>query len=120
MADKSRDGRRMTVAAFLDRSEGTDGPCELVDGRVVAIDPSEPTRLVLRHRLVELLRRCLPDDCRPHVARALAFEGDPWTVRVPDVVVSSSRGDGPLVKAPRLMFELRSSVRPTFDLQDKL
>jgi Uma2 family endonuclease len=120
MAEKARDDERMRVDAFLDRDDGTDTRYELIDGRVVAMNPpTAPHALLLTSLGAALLAR-VSSACRVYTGGGARNLADDWTFRVPDIAVSCTPSRKGWVEAPILVCEILSPSTARLDVTTKL
>jgi Uma2 family endonuclease len=120
MAEKPRDDERMSVAAFLDWDDGTDTRYELIDGRVVAMNPPMAPHALLRTTLRAALLARMPHACRVYTGGGARNFADDWNFRVPDVVVSCTQSRKNWVEAPILVCEILSPSTARLDVTTKL
>lgn len=120
MAEKARIDERMTVEAFLDWDDGTDLRHELVDGRVVAMNPPAAAHAIIVARLCAALLTRLPKGCQAYAGGGARNADDDWNYRIPDVSVSCGRSTGQWVEEPRLVCEILSPATAKFDVTGKL
>lgn len=120
MAEKARDDDRMTVDGFLDRDDETDTRYELIDGRVVAMNPPTAPHALLLTTLGAALLARVPHACRVYTGGGARNWADDWNFRVPDVTVSCTHSRKSWVEAPILICEILSPSTARLDVTAKL
>ena len=120
MTEQASKDERMTVDVFLEWDDGTDSRHELIDGRVVAMNPPLAPHARLLSRLVAALENRMPSGCGSYTGGGAVRPGDAWNYRIPDVSVSCTASDRHWVEAPRLVCEILSPSTARADLTTKL
>lgn len=120
MVEKASKGERMTVEAFLAWDDGTDTRYELIDGRVVALNPPMPPHAALLTTLGAALLTRVPRGCRVYTGGGARNFADGWNFRVPDVVVSCTRSSKQWIESPTLVCEILSPSTARLDVTTKL
>jgi len=120
MAEQAAQDERMTVDAFLEWDDGTDTRYELIDGRVVAMNPPTPPHAALVASLSAVLIGRVPRSCRVYAGGGARNLADSWNFRVPDVVVSCTRPEKTWIASPVLVCEILSPSTARLDVTTKL
>jgi len=120
MVEQASKDERMTVDAFLEWDDGTDTRYELIDGRVVAMNPPMPPHAALVASLSAVLIGRVPRSCRVYAGGGARNFADQWNFRVPDVVVSCTRSLKNWIEAPVLVCEILSPSTARLDVTTKL
>lgn len=120
MVEQASKDERMTVDAFLEWDDGTDTRYELIDGRVVAMNPPLAPHARLLSQVVAALVNRMPSGCGVYTGGGAVRPGDVWNYRIPDVSVSCTTSDRHWVEAPRLVCEILSPSTARADLTTKL
>lgn len=120
MAEQASTNERMTVDAFLQWDDGTDTRYELIDGRVVAMNPPMAPHAALVASVTASLFPRVPRGCRVYTGGGARNRADDWNFRVPDVVVSCTRSEKNWVEAPVLVCEILSPSTARLDITTKL
>lgn len=115
MAERAEQERRMTLDEFLVRDDGTDTRYELVDGRVVAMNPPLPRHGAMLLNIGMALKTRLPMGCTAYAGSGTRREDDRHNYRIPDVAVSCTTSDQQWVEAPKLVVEVVSPSSKTAD-----
>lgn len=119
MVEQASKNERMTVDAFLEWDDGTDTRYELIDGRVVAMNPPMAPHALLLTSLGAALFSRVPKTCRVYTGGGARNFQDQWNYRVPDVVVSCTRSVKNWVENPVLVGEILSPSTARADLTTK-
>ena len=120
MAEEAPASERMTVEAFLEWDDGTDTRHELVDGRLVAMNPPVAQHARLLSQLVAVLVGRVPPHCGVYTGGGARQADDAWNFRIPDVSVSCTPSNQQWVEAPRLICEILSPSTASLDVTAKL
>jgi Uma2 family endonuclease len=120
MVEKAQEDERMTVDAFLEWDDGTDTRYELIDGRVVAMNPSLAPHARLLSQVVAALVARMPPGCGVYTGGGTVRPLDNWNYRIPDVTVSCRTSRQHWVEEPRLVCEVLSPSTARADLTSKL
>ena len=120
MVEKAPKEGRMTVDAFLEWDDGTDTRYELIDGRVVAMNPPMAPHAALVASVSGALIGRMPRGCRVYAGGGARNFADDWNFRVPDVVVSCTRSSKNWIEAPILVCEILSPSTARLDVTTKL
>jgi Uma2 family endonuclease len=120
MVEKAQKDERMTVDAFLEWDDGTDTRYELIDGRVVAMNPLMAPHAALLTSLGAALLARVPKGCRVYTGGGARNLADDWNFRVPDVVVSCTRSLKNWIESPVLVCEILSPSTARLDVTTKL
>ncbi len=120
MVEQASKDERMTVDAFLEWDDGTDTRYELIDGRVVAMNPPMPMHAALLTSLGASLLARVPRGCRVYTVAGARNLADDWNYRVPDVAVSCDRSADNWIQAPVLVCEILSPSTARLDVTTKL
>lgn len=119
MADHAAVTERMTVEAFLEWDDGTDTRYELIDGRVVAMNPPAAPHALLLTSLGSALFSRVPSSFRVYTGGGARNFDDQWNYRVPDVVVSCTRSVRNWIESPVLVCEILSPSTARLDITTK-
>jgi len=120
MVEQASQDERMTVEAFLEWDDGTDTRYELIDGRVVAMNPPMPAHAALVASLSAVLISRVPRSCRVYAGGGARNVPDEWNFRVPDVVVSCTRSLKNWIESPVLVCEILSPSTARLGVTTKL
>jgi len=120
MVEQASKDERMTVDAFLEWDDGTDTRYELIDGRVVAMNPPTAPHAALLTALGAALLARVPRGCRVYTGGGARNLADDWNFRVPDVVVSCTRSEKNWIESPVLVCEILSPSTARLDVTTKL
>jgi Uma2 family endonuclease len=120
MADTAGLRRRLTVAEFLERDDGTDTRYELVGGDLVAMNPPSAPHARLSAILAGAIERRLRRPCGVYAGGGAVLPGDDGTYRVPDLAVSCVPSKEHWVEEPRLVVEVLSKSTQKLDVTAKL
>ena len=120
MVEKAQEDERMTVDAFLEWDDGTDTRYELIDGRVVAMNPPLAPHARLLSQVVAALVARMPPGCGVYTGGGTVRPLDNWNYRIPDVTVSCRTSRQHWVEEPRLVCEVLSPSTARADLTSKL
>lgn len=115
-----RQPRPMTVDEFLDWDDGTDTRYELIDGKIVAMNPPMAPHARLVIEIGAALRARLPRDCGVYAGGGAVLPGDDHNYRVPDLTVSCVQSREHWVEEPRLIVEILSKSTRKYDMTGKL
>src|SRR5580704_8102825 len=110
---------RMSKAAFLASTKGTEKRCELVRGRVVMMTGISRNHGMIAANLLVALRNRLDGEMWQVIAE-FGLDTGPDTVRYPDIVVDQiGGGEDYTATAPVLLAEILSPSTAAIDLGDK-
>ena len=120
MVEQASKDERMTVDPFLEWDDGTDTRHELIDGRVVAMNPPTAPRAALVASVSSALISRMPRHCRVYAGGGARNSADTWNFRVPDVAVSCARSLRNWIESPLLVCEILSPSTARLDVTTKL
>lgn len=113
--------RRMSVAEFLAYDDGTAIRYELVDGRLVAMNPPAVRHTEICENIGRLLERQIPVPCRVYRSQlGVARSESDYSWREPDLMVTCQRPERDYYAAPRLVVEVLSPSTEREDRTTKL
>lgn len=120
-AASERAERRMSVAEFLAYDDGTAIRYELVDGRLVAMNPPAVRHTEICENIGRLLERQIPVPCRVYRSQlGVARSESDYSWREPDLMVTCQRPERDYYAAPRLVIEVLSPSTEREDRTTKL
>lgn len=120
MAPPVRDDDPVTVSEFLGRTWPGEWWHELVDGRVVAMNPPRAPHARLVSLVGSALERRLPPGCGLYVGGGAVRAGDDLNYRVPDLSDACGKTGSAWVDEPVLIVEVLSPSTTKLDTGAKL